>query len=118
MLYLAGDLPRRWGLAVASVVLLSSAYGFARPDAKTDDHFFTGFPSYWNIVALYLHAAGLPPAVNADPAGVDRAGLRADRLRLSTRTPVLRGLTIVLGGVWGVMMLAMIWRCPTCREGC
>ena len=29
----------------------------AATDAKTDDHFFTGFPSYWNIVALYLYAA-------------------------------------------------------------
>ena len=25
-----------------------------------------------------------------------------------TRTPVLRGLTIALGAVWGVMVLAMI----------
>ena len=46
-------------------MLLSSAYGFAAADAKTNDHFFTGFPSYWNIVALYLHIAGLPPVVNA-----------------------------------------------------
>ena len=37
-------------------MLLSSAYGFAAADAKTDDHFFTGFPSYWNIVVLYLYA--------------------------------------------------------------
>ena len=50
---------------VASVVLLSSAYGFAASDAKTNDHFFTGFPSYWNIVALYLHVAALPAAWNA-----------------------------------------------------
>ena len=57
-LYRAGDLPEGWGLAVAAVVLLSSAYGFASLDAKTDDYFFTGFPSYWNIVALYIHAGG------------------------------------------------------------
>src|SRR3954471_12326721 len=55
LLYCAGDLPAGWGGAVASVVLLSSAYGFGSSDAKTSDHFFTGFPSYWNIVALYLH---------------------------------------------------------------
>jgi phosphatidylcholine synthase len=35
--------------------LLASAYGFAQSDAKTDDHFFLGFPSYWNVVAIYLY---------------------------------------------------------------
>jgi phosphatidylcholine synthase len=34
--------------------ILASAYGFSRVDAKTEDDFFLGFPSYWNIVALYL----------------------------------------------------------------
>ena len=53
------------GLAVAAAVLLSSAYGFSREDAKTPDHFFTGFPSYWNIVAVYMVAIQLSPLVNA-----------------------------------------------------
>ena len=35
-------------------VLLASAYGFCNEEAKTEDGFFTGFPSYWNVVALYL----------------------------------------------------------------
>ena len=34
--------------------VLASAYGFSRRDAKTEDDFFLGFPSYWNILALYL----------------------------------------------------------------
>ena len=50
---------------MASVVLLSSAYGFGSTDAKTSDHFFTGFPSYWNIVALYLYVARAAARVNA-----------------------------------------------------
>ncbi len=41
--------------------LLASAYGFSQVDAKTDDGFFLGFPSYWNIVAFYLYTLG-PPA--------------------------------------------------------
>jgi phosphatidylcholine synthase len=36
--------------------LLASAYGFSQTDAKTDDGFFLGFPSYWNVVAFYLYA--------------------------------------------------------------
>lgn len=40
--------------------LLASAYGFSQAGAKTEDHFFTGFPSYWNVVALYLYWLQLP----------------------------------------------------------
>ncbi len=36
-----------------SLPLLSSAYGFSQNEAKTGDHFFLGFPSYWNVVAIY-----------------------------------------------------------------
>src|SRR5262245_21020617 len=35
--------------------LLASAYGFCQVSAKTDDGYFLGFPSYWNLVALYLY---------------------------------------------------------------
>ena len=55
-------MPDAWALPVGSAMLLSSAFGFNRDDAKTADHFFTGFPSYWNIVVLYLFVLGLPPS--------------------------------------------------------
>jgi phosphatidylcholine synthase len=58
------------GGALASVLLLpllASAYGFSKTDAKTEDGFFLGFPSYWNIVALYLYTLR-PPAVGATVA--------------------------------------------------
>ncbi len=42
------------------VPLVASAYGFCQVQAKTDDHYFLGFPSYWNIVALYLYLLKLP----------------------------------------------------------
>ncbi len=40
--------------------LLASAYGFSQSDAKTEDHYFLGFPSYWNVVAMYLYWLRLP----------------------------------------------------------
>ncbi|MCW2608714.1 MAG: CDP-diacylglycerol-cholineO-phosphatidyl transferase [Frankiales bacterium] len=50
-----GFLPRGTaGLVVASLPLLASCYQFCRTDAKTDDHLFLGFPSYWNVVAFYV----------------------------------------------------------------
>jgi len=39
--------------------VLASAYGFSREDAKTEDDFFLGFPSYWNILAIYLWLLGV-----------------------------------------------------------
>src|SRR6476660_5226512 len=112
-MYHGALMPYGWDWLVASVVLLSSAYGFGATDAKTHDHFFTGFPSYWNIVALYLHAAGLPAGLNAAIVLV-LAGLVFVRngYVYPTRTPVLRGLTIALAAVWGLMMLGMILMVP------
>ncbi len=113
LLYRAGDLPLRWGGLVVAAVLLSSAYGLSATDAKTEDGFFTGFPSYWNIAALYLHASRLRPNVNA-----------AILLMLSalvfvrigyvypTRAPALRGLTIALCGLWGLLLVIMILMLP------
>ncbi len=43
--------------------ILASAYGFSREDAKTEDDFFLGFPSYWNILAIYLWLLGIAPTV-------------------------------------------------------
>src|SRR5262249_35094986 len=63
LLWTAGYLPAgAIGLAVASLPLLASCYQFCQADAKTADHYFLGFPSYWNIVAFYVivfHLASL-----------------------------------------------------------
>jgi phosphatidylcholine synthase len=49
--YLPGD---AWGGVVAALPIVASCYQFCRTDAKTEDHFFLGFPSYWNVVAFYV----------------------------------------------------------------
>ncbi len=45
--------------------LLASAYGFSQVNAKTDDGFFLGFPSYWNIIAFYVYILRPEPLVSA-----------------------------------------------------
>jgi phosphatidylcholine synthase len=113
LLHHAGLVPVGWGAAVASIVLVSSAYGFCSADAKTDDHFFTGFPSYWNIVALYLFAAGLPRAVNGAILVV-LSGFVFVRIGYvyPSKTPSLRILTVVLGVIWAAMIGAIILILP------
>ncbi len=45
--------------------ILASAYGFSQDDAKTEDDFFLGFPSYWNVVAIYLWLLDISPAMGS-----------------------------------------------------
>jgi phosphatidylcholine synthase len=47
-----------WGWA--ALPALASSYQFAQADAKTADHYFLGFPSYWNFVAIYAWLLGAP----------------------------------------------------------
>jgi phosphatidylcholine synthase len=101
------------GDVVVAAVLLSSAYGFSRADAKTADHFFTGFPSYWNIVAAYVVALQLSPAVNAGVVlGLAALVFVPIGYVYPSRTPVLQRTTIGLGLLWGIGMIAMVWRLP------
>ena len=37
-----------------AVPVIAGMYAYGQADMKTDDNFFLGFPSYWNIVALYM----------------------------------------------------------------
>ena len=105
--------PDRWSIVIVSAILLSSAYGFNRDDAKTGDHFFTGFPSYWNIVAFYLFVARLSPAVNAAILLALVALVFVPiRYVYPSRTPVWHGPTVVLGALWGVLMIVMLRQAP------
>ncbi|MBX3053244.1 MAG: CDP-alcohol phosphatidyltransferase family protein [Caldilineaceae bacterium] len=58
-------LPPLLRLPLAGLITLCSSYQFCQTDAKTDDHFFKGFPSYWNIVVFYLFLWQLQPSYNA-----------------------------------------------------
>jgi phosphatidylcholine synthase len=52
-------------LWVAVVPVLASAYGFSQTQAKTADGYFLGFPSYWNVVALYAFFLDVSPSWTA-----------------------------------------------------
>jgi phosphatidylcholine synthase len=110
--------PDVWAVPIASAMLLSSAYGFNRDDAKTTDYFFTGFPSYWNIVVFYLFVADTPSRVNAAIL-VALAVLVFVPIRYvyPSRTPTLQVPTVALGVIWGALMLVMLWQVPAVNRG-
>ena len=109
--------PDAWMLWVTGAMLLSSAYGFNRADAKTADHFFTGFPSYWNIVVFYLLIARFPSVMNAIILLLLAVLVFVPvRCIYPSRTPILQGPTNVLGVIWGGLMLTMLWQYPAISQ--
>ena len=109
----AGVVPPPLGWVVASAMLLSSAFGFSSAQAKTDDHFFTGFPSYWNVVVLYLVAFRGPVVTNALILLVLAVLVFVPlRYLYPSRTPVLRPVTVALGLVWALLMLGVVASLP------
>jgi len=54
LIWRAELIPPAWQVCLLAP-LVASAYGFCQSHAKTDDGYFLGFPSYWNIVAFYLY---------------------------------------------------------------
>ena len=100
---------------VCAAMLLSSAYGFAHSAAKVEagDHFFTGFPSYWNVVVVYLYILRLPQITNA----IILAALAVlvfvpIRYIYPSRTRTLRIPTLMLGATWAALFAWMIFRLP------
>ncbi len=109
----AGLFPPGVEWVTSAAVIVASGIAFSRTDAKTDDHYFTGFPSYWNIVALYLFAAEFPRWGNtAIVAGLVALTFVPIGYVYPSRTRALRGLTLVLGAAWAVAAIAMIWQLP------
>ena len=108
-----GGLPPNAALPIVALVLLSSAFGFSATDAKTADHFFTGFPSYWNIVVLYLYVFHTPALFNAVVLVLLSAMIFVRvRYIYPSRTPFLRALTLVLGWTWAAAVALLVWQLP------
>jgi phosphatidylcholine synthase len=105
--------PAGWEWVVAGAMLLSSAIGFSREDAKTSDHYFTGFPSYWNVVVFYQLLVGTNPSTNAALL-LALAALVFVPIRYvyPSRTVTLQPLTIVMSLVWGAATLAAMLTTP------
>ena len=100
-------------LCIASSICLASCYQFCQNDAKTPDHFFKGFPSYWNVVALYLLAMGLSPRQNlAIVAALVVMVFVPIKYIYVTRTREYRTITFPLTAAWAVLAMIILWQLP------
>ncbi len=101
------------GLALASLPLLASGYGFCQTEAKTADHFFTGFPSYWNVVIFYFYVLATATWVNTLLlVSFSILVFVPIRYLYPSRSPVARRTTHTLGVLWGVCMVILLAQLP------
>lgn len=92
---------------VVVVPLMASAYGFCQEQAKTEDS-FVGFPSYWNVLAIYLYVLGVGSTAAATSLVVLSAMVFVPiHYVYPSRTRFLQPVTVALGLVWTGMVLAM-----------
>ena len=96
-----------WGWAACPI--LASAYGFSQADAKSEDDFFVGFPSYWNVVALYLWLLHLAPALGtAIVVGLSALVFVPLKYLHPSRMRVLRRTTNAAAALWLLAMAAAV----------
>jgi len=89
--------------------LLASAYGFSRVDAKTEDGYFLGFPSYWNVVTFYLFFLALPPAAaTAILLAFSVLTVVPSRYLAPSRPGPLSRTSNLLGAAWGLLVMAIL----------
>jgi phosphatidylcholine synthase len=101
------------GWVLAGLPLLASCYQFCRVDAKTADHFFLGFPSYWNVVAFYAIVLD----IGRTGVGIALVVLTVlvfvpVRYVYPSRTRFLQGVTLALTAVWLVTYAVLLVQLP------
>lgn len=97
--------------------LLASAYGFCQVHVKTDDGAFLGFPSLWNVVALYLYML---------PLGAWSSLVIVIVLAILTFVPSrylypsqpgrLNRVATLLGVPWTFLFVWVMWKLPHAGE--
>src|ERR671933_2654236 len=119
LMWTTGYLPEgTFGVVLATLPILASSYQFCRVDAKTGDdartdHFFLGFPSYWNVVAFYAIVFDLSTwAVGAILLICSLLVFVPIRYVYPSRTRAFRKLTLTLTSLWLVAYVAILIQMP------
>lgn len=114
LLWSAGYLGEGTSATVLAVIpLIASAYQFCRVDAKTEDHLFLGFPSYWNIAAFYVVVLDLQPvAVTAVLLVCAVLVFVPIGYVYPSRTTTLQKTTLVLTCLWLASYAVLLTQLP------
>ncbi len=104
--------PEPFVLPIAALMVLTSAFQFSQVDAKTDEtheYFFKGFPSFWNVMALYLLVLDLGMWFNlAVLVGCAVLVFIPIKYIYPSRTKFLHSWNLVVALSWGATGAAMM----------
>lgn len=88
---------------------MASVIGFSRTDAKTEDHFFKGFPKYWNLIVFHMYS------LHFGQAGASIGLLICAVLVFiplvwiyPSRTLHFQKTMLLLGAIYGLQLLVMV----------
>lgn len=112
-------LPPYWRVVCVMMITFASAYQFTQVDAKTTDHFFKGFPSYWNIAVFYLFFWQMDSMTNmgillvlAVLSFVPIKYVYPSRLDYLTDNKYLRFCMLLMTILWGIASSTLLWIYP------
>lgn len=96
-----------WVLLICAV---ASVFGFSNTKAKTEDHFFLGFPSYWNIVVFYIFLLNLPVTfASAILLMFAIVTFLPVKFVYPSRTKFLRPITLILGILFTIQLGTLLY---------
>jgi len=90
---------------------IAAMYAYGQVNMKTEDHFFLGFPSYWNVIALYMWwfqpvpisavlMVMLPAIFTFVPT----------RWLYPSRNSVFWKTSWTLGSIWTALLFYLLWQ--------
>lgn len=93
-----------------AVPIVAGLYAYGQVDMKTPDNFFLGFPSYWNVVALYMYLLQ-PEPIWAVIMLVVPAILTflPTRYLYPSKNRILSRPTWLLALLWGIIILYLLF---------
>ena len=111
--------PWEFRFFAAALIVLVSAYQFCHVEAKTSDNFFTGFPSYWNILVFYLFVFSFGQWVNLAIIGIlailvfiPIKYVYPSQLTFLEKKPKYKWGMIVATAIWFVVTFGMLYTYP------
>lgn len=118
-LLVSGMLPDTWRVLCVIAIIFASSYQFTQCDAKTSDHFFKGFPSYWNIAVIYLFFWQMSPMTNmiillvlSVLSFVPIKYVYPSRLDYLTNNRYMRYGMILITVMWAAATSGLLWLYP------
>ena len=92
---------------LAVVPLCASGYGFCQERAKTEES-FVGFPSYWNVLVLYLYVLAVAPVVSASfVVGLSILVFVPIHYIYPSKAKLLRRTTLAFESVWALTLMPL-----------